>query len=397
METAGESFRLIGFHTFLDFRERETTERALSLQVISIAYRESMDANAIPRTTVLIDTYNHEKFIERAIRSVLDQDMPMDDVEILVVDDGSTDRTPEIVRQFEPRVRLICKGNGGQATAFNLGFSQSRGEIIATLDGDDWWAKEKLRKVLEAFEANPDLGIVGHGFHEEYTDGRPHGLILPGKPYKLCLTSDEDAELFRHLAAFFGTSRMAVRKHIVDRILPVPEGLVFEADEYVFTLAPALGPAMILNEPLCNYVIHSGNLFQFGEFNPAKARRKLKVLEVLLRELPPRLRKIGLSESMIDTLFKGTRVQVGRTRLGLDGGSPLEVFAIERAAFKAAYHKVTWRYQLFQSLVLLQTLLLPPRVFYRFRRWYTEKGLSRFRSWTGEPKPAVQLVERRTR
>ena len=132
------------------------------------------------KVTVLIDTYNHERFIERAITSVLEQDMPLDDVEILVVDDGSTDRTPELVRRFEPRVRYLRKPNGGQASAFNFGFAQARGEIIATLDGDDWWAREKLRRVLETLAANPEVGMVGHGFYEEYSHGRPDGLILPG-------------------------------------------------------------------------------------------------------------------------------------------------------------------------------------------------------------------------
>ena len=83
----------------------------------------NLNEKTMPNVTVLIDTYNHERFIERAIASVLEQDMPMDGVEILVVDDGSTDRTPEIVRRFEPRVRLIRKPNGGQASAFNLGFA----------------------------------------------------------------------------------------------------------------------------------------------------------------------------------------------------------------------------------------------------------------------------------
>ena len=354
-----------------------------------------MKAKAIPHVSVLIDTYNHERFIERAITSVLEQDMPMDGVEILIVDDGSTDRTPEIVRRFEPRVRLICKPNGGQASAFNFGFAQAQGEILATLDGDDWWAKEKLRRVLETLEANPAVGIVGHGLYEEYSDGRPNGLILPGRPYRLDLASRQNAELFRHLAAFFGTSRMTIRKPVLDRILPIPEELTIEADEYIFTLAPAIGPAIILNEPLCYYGIHSGNLFQFGKFEPVKARRKMNVLDALMRELPPKLRKFGATEEIVATLFQGTRVEAGRIRLSLDGGSPLEVFSVERAAFKASYHKVTWRYRLFSAFVLLQTLLLPPRVFYRLRRWYAEKGLSRFRSWTGEPTPAVQVVERR--
>lgn len=354
-----------------------------------------MEGNTIRNVSVLIDTYNHERFIERAITSVLQQDMPMDDVEILVVDDGSTDRTPEIVRRFEPRLRVIHKLNGGQASAFNIGFAQARGEIIATLDGDDWWAREKLRRVLETLEADSDIGVVGHGFYEEYSDGRENGLILPGRPYRLDLASQQNAELFRHLAAFFGTSRLTIRKRILDQILPIPEELMIEADEYIFTLAPIVGPAMILNEPLCYYGIHSGNLFQFGKFEPAKARRKMNVLDVLLRELPSKLRKFGATEDIVATLFQGTRVEAGRIRLSLDGGSRLEVFSIERAAFNASYQKVTWRYQLFRACVLLQTLLLPPRVFYRLRRWYTEKGLSRFRSWTGKPTPAVQLVERR--
>ncbi len=347
------------------------------------------------KVTVLIDTYNHERFIERSITSVLDQDMPLDDIEILVVDDGSTDRTPEIVRRFEPRVRLLRKPNGGQASAFNFGFAQAQGEIVATLDGDDWWAKEKLGRVLETLEANPEVGIVGHGLYEEYSDGRSKGLILPGRPYRLDLASLENAKLFRHVAGFFGTSRMTIRKSVLDRILPVPEELTIEADEYIFTLAPAIASAIILNEPLCYYGIHSGNLFQFGKFEPAKARRKMNVLQVLLRELPAKLRRLGATEEIVNALFCGTEVEVGRMRLSLDGGNPFETFSVERAAFKAAYRDVTWRYRLFRAFVLMQTLLLPPRVFYRFRRWYSEKSLSRLRSWTGEPVPVVQIVERR--
>jgi hypothetical protein len=197
------------------------------------------------------------------------------------------------------------------------------------------------------------------------------------------------------VAAFFGTSRLTIRKSVLNQILPIPDGLTIEADEYIFTLAPAIAPAMILNEPLCYYGIHSGNLFQFGTFEPLKARRKLNVLEILMRELPAKLKQFGATDEMIDILFKGTRVDAGRIRLSLDGGSPLEAFSVERAAFKASYHKVTWRYRLFRALVLSQTLLLPPRLFYRLRRWYADKGLSRFRSWTGEPTPSVEMVERR--
>ncbi|MGH7836756.1 MAG: glycosyltransferase family 2 protein, partial [Candidatus Binataceae bacterium] len=72
-----------------------------------------------PIISVVVDTYNQERYIEQAIVSVLEQDFPAADMEILVVDDGSTDRTPEIVHKFAPRVRLLRKKNGGQASAFN--------------------------------------------------------------------------------------------------------------------------------------------------------------------------------------------------------------------------------------------------------------------------------------
>src|SRR6202162_5556259 len=124
-----------------------------------------------PLVSVLIDTYNHERFIEHAITSVLEQDMPMADVEIVVVDDGSTDGTPDVVRRFEPRVRLIRKPNGGQASAFNAGIPECHGEIVAFLDGDDWWAPQKLRRVVEAMEQDPEVGIIGNGITEVLENG----------------------------------------------------------------------------------------------------------------------------------------------------------------------------------------------------------------------------------
>src|SRR5271156_7007140 len=141
--------------------------------------------------TVLIDTYNHERFIEEAIGSVLEKDFPSGEMEILVVDDGSTDRTPEIVRKFHPRVRLLRKKNGGQASAFNVGIPEAQGEIIAFLDGDDWWARNKLRIVLDAFEKNPGTGTVGHAIIEVDTIANCSTSLAPGMTGYFDLASTE--------------------------------------------------------------------------------------------------------------------------------------------------------------------------------------------------------------
>jgi len=117
-----------------------------------------------PLISVLIDTYNQERYIEQALVSTVEQDFAAADFEIVVVDDGSTDRTPDIVKKFAPRVRLVRKRNGGQASAFNTALPELNGEIVALLDGDDWFAKNKLSRVNRAFEENPDAGGVAHGF-----------------------------------------------------------------------------------------------------------------------------------------------------------------------------------------------------------------------------------------
>ena len=124
-----------------------------------------------PFVSVLIDTYNHEKFIEQAITSVLEQDFPSSDFEILVVDDGSTDCTSELVRKFSPRVAYLPKQNGGQASAFNFGIPYCRGEIVAFLDGDDWWVANKLTRVASTFAEAPSVGIVGNGIINVQRDG----------------------------------------------------------------------------------------------------------------------------------------------------------------------------------------------------------------------------------
>src|SRR5580765_3000865 len=113
-----------------------------------------------PLVTVLIDTHNYGQYIEDAVESVLAQEFPREQREILVVDDGSTDDTEERLKKYSDSIRYLRKKNGGQASAFNVGFAEARGEIIATLDSDDLWLPNKLRRVCDIFEKNREAGMV---------------------------------------------------------------------------------------------------------------------------------------------------------------------------------------------------------------------------------------------
>lgn len=101
------------------------------------------------RVSVIIPLYQGEAYIEQALRSALDQTYPAH--EILVVDDGSRDRGPEIARRFGEPVRVLTKPNGGPGSARNLGAAQATGDILAFLDQDDVWAPEKLERQLPYF------------------------------------------------------------------------------------------------------------------------------------------------------------------------------------------------------------------------------------------------------
>ncbi len=351
---------------------------------------------ARPFVSVVIDTYNHERFIEQAILSVLEQEgVSPAEREVVVVDDGSTDNTAAVVRKFAPRVRYLGKKNGGQASAFNAGIPETRGEIVAFLDGDDWWAKEKLRTVLEWLEKNPEAGAIGHGFYQVYANGQPPLLLLPEKRCRLQLGDVRGAQLFSHMRCFLGTSRLTVRRPVLDRILPIPEDLVVEADEFIFTLAVAISGAIVLDQPLFYYRLHSGNLYQFQSHDVANSRRKHNALAGLLRALPPRLEALGVSRQVAQTLLEPVWVDAERIRLGLDGGRPSQTFALERAAYRLSYKHAGPAYRLFNALVLGLTLLLPPRQFYRLRRWYADNSLHRLRRIVGDPTPAAPIVERR--
>src|SRR5258708_3106417 len=125
-----------------------------------------------PPITVLITTYNYGGFIEETIDSVLGQEFPPDQVQIVVVDDGSTDDTAERLKKYGSRIEYFRKANGGQASALNLGIAKARGEILALLDADDLFLAGKLERGREEFERNPELGMVYHRMQEWHMDSR---------------------------------------------------------------------------------------------------------------------------------------------------------------------------------------------------------------------------------
>ena len=327
---------------------------------------------AMPFVSVLIDTYNHERYIEQAIVSVLEQDFPRDDCEIIVVDDGSTDRTSEIVRKFGPHVRYIHKQNGGQGSAFNAGIPECRGEVVAFLDGDDWWAKRKLSRVVPVLARNPEVGIVGHGTVKMLPNGGEFTEVLK-EGFRFSMRSVEGAQMFTRRKCFLGT-RMTVRRNILQSILPVPETIRIEADEFLFTMAAALGEVEILPEALFFYRLHSGNYYSQYGFDVESVRRKQQSIAQLAASLALRLPETGIGRAATELVVKTIQVEADQLRLSVDGGRPWETARTELTMYRILYIDPPWGHRAFKYVTLLPTYFLPPRVYYGTRRWLAESG-----------------------
>jgi len=221
-----------------------------------------------PFFTVLVDTYNYGAYVEEAVASVLAQDFPAEEREILVVDDGSTDDTEQRLRKFGETIRYLRKPNGGQASAFNFGFAQARGEVIALLDADDVWLPEKLGRVYEEFERSPAAGMVYHRVHwwdglEGISEDR-HFVPISGR------VPEDRRALLQYAMA--GTSCLAFRRGTLKELLPVPEVLRSQADAYLTALVIFVTPVAAIQEYLGKYRRHGANLFNMNQHGNARER-----------------------------------------------------------------------------------------------------------------------------
>ncbi len=114
--------------------------------------------------STIIPLYNAGKYLEEAIKSVLSQQRPPE--EIIIVDDGSTDNSLEIARKFGDAIRVICQEHLGAGAARNSGVKASRGNYIAFLDADDLWLPQKLKTQMDYLEAHPETDMVFGNVHQ---------------------------------------------------------------------------------------------------------------------------------------------------------------------------------------------------------------------------------------
>jgi hypothetical protein len=138
----------------------------------------SVGAGGSPRVSVVVPAYNVAPFIEQCLSSVLTQSFS--DLELIVVDDGSSDSTLAVVEAVDdPRVQTVRKENGGCASARNAGAAQARGEFLAFLDGDDYWLPNMLSTGVALLQEHPEVDVLFFLSRAVDESGRNLGLLRP--------------------------------------------------------------------------------------------------------------------------------------------------------------------------------------------------------------------------
>jgi glycosyltransferase involved in cell wall biosynthesis len=227
-----------------------------------------------PLVSVLTGNFNYAAFLGDAIESVLDQTYT--NFEMIVCDDGSIDNSCEVVEQYaqrDPRVRLIRQQNGGQASAWNTAYRESRGEIICFLDSDDRYLPEKLDVLVRAFRSSPESGFAGHRMHRIDAAGHRYG-VLP-------LTGDPPSGWYGPFVVRTGTSppamsfgsALCLRREISQLIFPLPDELRICADTVLMALGPLMTPLIGIPVPLVEYRYHGGNSWNLPHFSPESMDR----------------------------------------------------------------------------------------------------------------------------
>jgi glycosyltransferase involved in cell wall biosynthesis len=239
-------------------------------------------SSQLPTVTVLIDTYNYGRFVGRAIDSALHQDYPSELVEVLVVDDGSTDDTPQVVRdRYGDSVRYIRKANGGQASALNLGFREASGDFICILDADDYFFPDKVRVVVDAFLGRPEAGLVYDEFDFVDEELRSLGKTIPEPTWTGYRLAPARIEAQLRSLILLGhpwscvLSSMTVRRSVVANLIIPERAFPRHPDVFLYLVLPFMTPVSVVESPHSAYVYHGDNM-QLFRSSPGNLETQLR-------------------------------------------------------------------------------------------------------------------------
>jgi glycosyltransferase involved in cell wall biosynthesis len=219
------------------------------------------------KISVVIDNHNYGRFLRETLDSVLTQVLDDVAVEIVVVDDGSTDDSREILASYAPRVKSLLQPRQGQAVAFNNGLLAATGDIVCLLDSDDVFLPGKLAAVVDAFK-DPKVVCVQHFLNDTDAKLAPLRRRFPAWPPRYTL--DDYAA---GLTEFTATSGLSFRRDVLLKLLPIPTDLFYYLDDFLTAHSLFFGEIANIPQVFGLHRMHGANWCAGGLEDPAKIER----------------------------------------------------------------------------------------------------------------------------
>lgn len=218
--------------------------------------------SAKPLLSVIVPAFNCAEFIEESLASIFSQGV--DDIEVVVVDDGSTDATADIAAAFDPRIRVLNNDHGGPAAARNLAVANVRSELLAFLDADDIWLPGKLSAQLQYLAGHPDARIVYGGFRLWHADASGHfpPAASIDRSVQEGITPELSGWIYPELLldSHIHIITAIIHRSVFDKVNGF-DGSFGKGSDYDFWIrASRHFPAYRLNRDLALYRIHAGGI-----------------------------------------------------------------------------------------------------------------------------------------
>nr|WP_197501563.1 glycosyltransferase family 2 protein [Hyphomonas sp. Mor2] len=231
-----------------------------------------MTTSDSPTLSVIIANYNYEKFVGAAIESVLSQGP---DVQVIVVDDASTDNSVDVINQYADRVEtILLQENRGQGGGLNVGFAVATGTLVMFLDADDFLIPGGVETILSNYQTG--VAIYHYRMHYGDEEGGTYGLY---PPVERPLAEGNVSERLRTTGHYDGTvtSGLVFSREAVANVMPMNEETYrYGADGYLCSTVPLYGDSVTIATPMSAYRLHTRQHSQFSKVYAERARWRLK-------------------------------------------------------------------------------------------------------------------------
>jgi glycosyltransferase involved in cell wall biosynthesis len=269
--------------------------------------------------SIVINNYNYGRYIRQAIESAISQTYK--NIELIIVDDGSTDESKTIINEYSDRAQVILKENGGQASALNAGIAEANGRFIILLDSDDYLFPETIEVCAKVF---PE-GYSRVFYRLEFVDG--NNRLITGKK-SLDNFQEFDGDVFKAFVNYGIFPAPPTSGNFFDAkklkdVLPIPESEYnICADLYLYVKTSIEGPVRSINRKLAAYRIHGNNNFYLGTdiFDNKRLKNQIRNIFLSTALIDDTCKKLGYyyKHKMFEKSFFSMHILCAGHKLGID-------------------------------------------------------------------------------